>query len=194
MLNLKKNIDVAETPSEASFNALKSADRIYLVGKASYEFQCWGYLLVSQLPRFDGVVVARKAEDEQALVSSQLKHEACLVEIVDLVKLADTKKIVLIDYSSNFVSLSWVDRLARHPNIKRCDWIQAHFELNLNILGAVLDNARMCYEGRHEKKQTESSQAGQADRLLYRWQHRANGSGFGRREQDDSGVLFSQAA
>ena len=66
--------------------------------------------------------------------------------------------------------------------------------LLIKEIGAVLDNARMCYEGRHEKKQTESSQAGQADRLLYRWQHRANGSGFGRREQDDSGVLFSQAA
>src|ERR1035437_5789184 len=50
-----------------------------------------------------------------------------------------------------------------------------HFEPN-NLEGAVLDNAKMCYQRRHEKEANQFWEAGEVDGAFCGWHDGANGS------------------
>ena len=110
------------------FDALTRADRIYFIGKASWEFWQLGPHLASALPRFDGVVVTHKSEAESKRFCSHFERSLASIEPPELLRLAENHKITLVDFSTNFVSLYWVDKLAEHKNITRCDYIQGMYE------------------------------------------------------------------
>lgn len=118
--NLKKPED---------FTALQ-ADRVYYICKRSGFFGWMGRRIVKQLPRFDGVVVVRRSERETQDVRNQLGVETNCIEQHELLQLANNHRITLIDFSDDLLSLAWCNMLAGHPNINRCDFIQAYFEVN----------------------------------------------------------------
>ncbi|MBV8549038.1 MAG: FkbM family methyltransferase [Alphaproteobacteria bacterium] len=128
-MTLQRPADFKNLSTPDTFKALL-ADRVYYICKKSHLFGWMGSRIVKKLPRFDGVVVIRRSEHETRDVCERLGVETTCIEQLELLKLANTHKITLVDFSEDLFSMSWCKKLAEHPNITRCDFMQAYFEVN----------------------------------------------------------------